>query len=121
MRILIADDEVISRTLLQATLKRLGHEAVVVADGTAAIAALLEPDAPRLAILDWMMPGANGLEVCRAIREHAQAYVYVILLTTRDTPEDMVTGLEAGADDCPDQLAREVRAIRPGAARRLRR
>ena len=90
MRILIADDEVISRTLLQATLKRLGHEVVAVADGAAAIEALLAPDAPRLAILDWMMPGANGLEVCRAIREHAQAYVYSSCsrLATRRGPRD---------------------------------
>jgi len=99
MRILIADDEAMSRTLLQATLKRLGHEVVAVADGTAAIAALLAPDAPRLAILDWMMPGASGLEVCREIRQRAEAYVYVVLLTARDSAEDLVTGLDAGADD----------------------
>jgi two-component system, cell cycle response regulator len=99
MRILIADDEPISRKLLHATLERLGHEVVAVADGSAAIEALLAPDAPRLAILDWMMPGMNGLEVCRAIRERAPAYVYVVLLTARDTAEDVVTGLEAGADD----------------------
>ena len=99
MRILIAEDEVISRTLLVATLRKLGHDVVAVADGAAAIEALLAPDAPRLAILDWMMPNANGLEVCRAVRERAPAYVYVVLLTARDTPEDVVTGLEAGADD----------------------
>ena len=99
MRILIADDEAISRKLLHATLERLGHEVVAVSDGTSAIEALLAPDAPRLAILDWMMPGMNGLEVCRAIRERASAYVYVVLLTARDTAEDVVTGLEAGADD----------------------
>lgn len=99
MRILIADDESISRTLLQATLKKLGHDVVAVSDGSAAIDALLAPNAPRLAILDWMMPGASGLEVCRAIRERATAYVYVVLLTARDTPEDLVMGLEAGADD----------------------
>jgi diguanylate cyclase (GGDEF)-like protein len=99
MRILIADDEPISRRLLQATLERLGHEVVAVADGSEAIEQLLAPDAPRFAILDWMMPGMNGLEVCRAIRERAPAYVYVILLTARDTAEDVVTGLESGADD----------------------
>ena len=99
MRILIAEDELVSRTLLQATLRKLGHDVVAVTDGSAAIEALLGTDAPRLAILDWMMPGANGLEVCRAIRERAPAYVYVVLLTGRDAPEDVVTGLEAGADD----------------------
>ena len=99
MRILIADDEATSRMLLQATLKRLGHEVVAVADGAAATQALLEPDAPRLAILDWMMPGASGLDVCRTIRQQAKGYVYVILLTARDTPEDLVAGFEAGVDD----------------------
>jgi two-component system cell cycle response regulator len=99
MRILIADDDAMSRTLLQATLKRLGHDVIAVADGTAAIAALLAPDGPRLAILDWMMPGADGLEVCREIRDNSEAYVYIVLLTARDSAGDMVTGLEAGADD----------------------
>ena len=99
MRILIADDDAMSRALLQATLKKLGHEVIAVADGTAAIEALLAPDAPRLAILDWMMPGATGIDVCRTIRERASTYVYSILLTARDTADDVVTGLEAGADD----------------------
>lgn len=99
MRILIADDELISRTLLKGTLERQGHEVVAVADGTAAIAALLSSGAPTLAILDWMMPGADGLEVCREIRQHSESYVYVILLTSRDSAEDMVIGLDAGADD----------------------
>jgi diguanylate cyclase (GGDEF)-like protein len=99
MRILIADDESVSRMLLQRTLERLGHEVVAVSDGTAAIAALLAPDGPRLAILDWMMPGADGLTVCREVRQKAASYLYLILLTSRDSADDMVTGLEAGADD----------------------
>jgi diguanylate cyclase (GGDEF)-like protein len=99
MQILIADDEIISRKLLQGTLAQLGHECVAVADGTAAVEALLGTGGPRLAILDWMMPGADGLEVCRVVRERAEAYAYLILLTGRDSTEDMITALDAGVDD----------------------
>lgn len=99
MRILIADDDPVTRRRLEATLARLGHEITAVADGTRASAALLAPDGPRLAILDWMMPGADGLEVCRAVREQAAHYVYLIVLTARDRQEDLVEGLDAGADD----------------------
>jgi two-component system cell cycle response regulator len=99
MRILIADDDPISRRRLEVALVRQGHQALPVTDGTAAIAALAAPGAPRLAILDWMMPGADGLEVCRTLRRRQAPYVYVILLTTRDRREDMVAGLEADADD----------------------
>jgi two-component system cell cycle response regulator len=99
MRILIADDERVSRTLLKATLTKLGHDVVGVDNGIDAIRVLLEPDGPRLAILDWMMPGADGLTVCATVRERASAYVYIILLTSRDRQADMVEGLGAGADD----------------------
>jgi diguanylate cyclase (GGDEF)-like protein len=99
MQILIADDEVISRKLLQGTLAQLGHECVAFADGSTAIEALLGTDGPRLAILDWMMPGTDGLDVCRVVRERAEAYVYIILLTGRDSAEDMITALDAGVDD----------------------
>ena len=99
MRILIADDDPVSRRLLEATLDRLGHQVVSVADGTAATAALLSPDGPRLAVLDWMMPGADGLAVCRAIRRRQAPYVYIILLTSHNRREDLVAGLDAEADD----------------------
>jgi two-component system cell cycle response regulator len=99
MRILIADDDPVSRRLLEATLTRLGHEVVSVVDGTAATAALLLPDGPRLAVLDWMMPGADGLAVCRAIRQRRAPYVYIILLTSHNRREDLVAGLDAEADD----------------------
>jgi diguanylate cyclase (GGDEF)-like protein len=99
MQILIADDELISRKLLQGTLAKLDHECIAVADGSAAIEVLLGADGPRLAILDWMMPGADGLEVCRVVRERGEAYVYIILLTGRDSAEDMITALDAGVDD----------------------
>ena len=85
--------------MLEVTLQRLGHDVVAVEDGTAALTALLDEGSPRMAILDWVMPGADGLDVCRALRERAEQYVYIILLTALDRREDMVAGLEAGADD----------------------
>ena len=99
MRILIADDEPISRRTLEAALMRLGHDVIAVEDGAAALTALARPDAPHLAILDWMMPGADGLTVCRTIRQRPVPYTYVILLTARHLPADMVQALDAGADD----------------------
>ncbi len=117
MRILIADDDLVSRRLLERTLVSQGHEVTAVGDGLAAIAALLAPDAPKLAILDWMMPGATGLEVCRQIRTRPTPYVYVLLLTARGRREDVVTGLDAGADDFLTKPfdALELRArLRPG-------
>jgi diguanylate cyclase (GGDEF)-like protein len=85
--------------MLEATLERLGHDVVSVVDGAAALSLLLHDDGPRLAIVDWMMPGVDGLAVCRAVRERSPQYVYVILLTAQDRREDMLAGLEAGADD----------------------
>jgi diguanylate cyclase (GGDEF)-like protein len=99
VRILIADDEPVARRLLERTLQQLGHQVAVVSNGADALTRLLAPDGPRMAILDWMMPGTDGLGVCRAVRQRPTPYVYVILLTSRDRPEDIVEGLEAGADD----------------------
>jgi DNA-binding response OmpR family regulator len=99
MRILIADDDPVSRRLLERTLQRLGHEVVVVSEGTAARDALLDPAGPRLAILDWMMPGLDGLAVCHAVRQREAPYVYLIMLTARDSDADVVAGLVAEADD----------------------
>ena len=99
MKILIADDEPISRRLLQSALTRMGHDVVPVGTGTEAISALLAADAPQLAILDWMMPDLDGLEVCRIVRERAASYVYLVLLTAKARREDMLAGLEAGFDD----------------------
>ena len=117
MRILIADDDLVSRRLLERTLVGLGHEVVAFEDGLEAMAALLKPDGPRIAILDWMMPGATGLEVCRQVRQRPAPYVYILLLTARDRREDIVTGLDAGADDFLTKPfdALELRArLRPG-------
>ena len=99
MHILIADDDPVSRRLLEATLLRLGHTVVAVADGHTANERLLAPDAPRMAILDWMMPGIDGLGVCDAVRRNAVNYVYIILLTAKDRREDMVAALDGGVDD----------------------
>ena len=99
MRILIADDDPIARRLLERTLQRLGHDVVSCAEGTEALNALLDPTGPRLAILDWMMPGLDGLAVCRAVRRKDAPYVYLILLTSRNGDDDVVAGLVAEADD----------------------
>jgi two-component system cell cycle response regulator len=99
VRILIADDDAVSRRLIEASLVRLGHEVVTVTDGREAIDTLLAAGAPRLAILDWMMPHEDGLSVCRTIRRKSATYVYLILLTSRDRREDMVAALDAQADD----------------------
>ena len=99
MHILIADDDPVARLVLNKTLVRLGHTVVAFDNGSDALAALLAPNGPCFAILDWMMPGADGLTVCRTIRQRLNPYVYVILLTSRDSLADMVEGLDAGADD----------------------
>lgn len=100
MRILIAEDDSTSRRILQAVLKKLGHEVEASENGEQAWARLQQPDAARLAILDWMMPGLDGVEVCRRLREAGKEdHVYVILLTSRAEKHDIVAGLGAGAKD----------------------
>jgi two-component system, cell cycle response regulator len=99
MRILIADDDPVSRRLLEATLCRAGHEVTSVTNGLEAIRVSGLPDSPRMAIIDWMMPGADGLAVCRAIRQRPGPYTYLMMITARDRQEDMIAGLAAQADD----------------------
>ncbi len=101
MKILIADDDAVPRHLLATILERWGYEVVSVADGIDAWRILQGEDAPRVAILDWLMPGLDGLSVCRKVRERAEGapYTYLILLTSRDSKDDVVAGLDAGADD----------------------
>ena len=100
MKVLIADDEAIFRTVVRGILARAGHEVVEALAGDQALAILDAPDAPPMAILDWMMPGLDGIDLCRTIRaREGRVAPYLILLTARDRREDVVSGLDAGADD----------------------
>ena len=100
MRILVAEDARFARHLLQGALAGWGYDVVLAEDGEQAWSALQAADPPSIALLDWMMPGLDGLEVCRKIRKAGrEPYTYVILLTGRDRQEDVVAGLAAGADD----------------------
>jgi diguanylate cyclase (GGDEF)-like protein len=105
MRILIADDSLVSRHLLEATLRKWNYEVIVACDGAEAWRILRGDDPPRLAILDWVMPGLSGPEVCKRVRENARGgeattnYTYILLLTSKSQREDLIEGMEAGADD----------------------
>ncbi|MBK7997873.1 MAG: response regulator [Verrucomicrobia bacterium] len=100
MKVLIAEDDPVSRRLLQAALAKWGYEVTVTANGKEAWNALQTPNAPSLLVLDWLMPEMDGVEVCREARKSdALKSSYIILLTSRGSKEDIVQGLEAGADD----------------------
>jgi two-component system, cell cycle response regulator len=100
LKILIADDETVSRRLLEKTLTRAGYEVSAVENGRLAVDQLRRADAPRLALLDWVMPELDGPGVCRELRQlHERPYTYVVLLTSKESKEDIVIGLESGADD----------------------
>ena len=100
MRILIAEDDFTSRNILTAILKKWCYDPLTTEDGNAAWEALQQPDAPKLVLLDWNMPGLEGLEVCRRLREaDSPNPPYVILLTGRGEKGDIVQGLDAGAND----------------------
>jgi len=100
LKILIADDESLSRRLLEKTLERAGYDVTAVQNGRMAAEQLCRADGPRMALLDWMMPELDGPGVCRQVRQSKeQAYVYMVLLTSKEAKEDIVAGLESGADD----------------------
>lgn len=116
---MIAEDDRVSRAILKLNLEKWGYEVVVCTDGLQAWNELQKPDAPRMAILDWMMPGMDGIQVCQAVRElHQQAYVYILLLTAKNLKQDLLAGLNAGADDYltkpmdPQELELRLRAGR---------
>jgi sigma-B regulation protein RsbU (phosphoserine phosphatase) len=115
MRILIADDDRMSTMMLGRSLKAWGFEVIVVHDGTAAWECISGPNPPELTIADWMMPGLDGIELCRRIRAATLPLpVYVILLTARTSRQDLIAGLDAGADDYltkpfdPDELRARI-------------
>jgi len=99
MRALVADDDRITTAILSRALARSDFDVSLAHDGESAWTVIQEK-APQLAIVDWMMPALNGPDLCRRIRENpTTAHMYVILLTSRDSPEDLVAGLDSGADD----------------------
>ncbi len=102
LKILIADDDIVSRKMLEKALKDCGYKLVITRNGEAAWEALIEDKDIQLIILDWMMPKIDGIELCRKIRnlnKDKNTYTYIILLTSKDTPEDVLKGLSSGADD----------------------
>jgi two-component system cell cycle response regulator len=117
MRILVADDDKIATAVLTRTLKLWGYEPVVAEDGIAALKILSGENAPELMILDWMMPGMTGAELCRYIRKSSlnSRYVYTLVLTGKTERKDLVEALESGADDFiskpfhPDELRVRLR------------
>jgi DNA-binding response OmpR family regulator len=100
MKILIAEDDLTSRRILEAILAKWNYEVIATSDGLEAWQALQTENAPPIAIIDWMMPGMDGVEFCRQIRQtHTLTPTYIILLTSKAQQEDVVAGLEAGAND----------------------
>jgi two-component system, cell cycle response regulator len=100
MKILIADDDTISLRILERNLQKWGYEPVKANDGLEALSLLETDSSIRMTVLDWMMPGLDGIDVCRKIRsESKDMYTYIILLSAKTMKEDIIEGLDAGADD----------------------
>src|SRR5690349_1900905 len=100
VKILAAEDNPVFQSMLRSILTKWGYEVTIAKDGNEAMRALEAADAPQLAILDWMMPGLDGVEVCRRVRAAGrEPYTYILLLTARTESEDRVEGIDAGADD----------------------
>lgn len=117
MKILVADDDRVSLMMMRRMLLQSGFEVTTASDGPGAVEGVLQQGGPRLLLLDWMMPSLNGPEVCKRIRAaKTRGYVYIVLLTAKDTKDDLIAGLEAGADDfltkpChPEELTARLRA-----------
>lgn len=100
MKILVADDDPVNRHLLVSLLTKWNYDVVLACDGNEAWSLLSRHDAPKVAILDWMMPGLDGTQICHRIRNrNGESYVYIVLLTAKYQKADIIEGLEAGADD----------------------
>jgi len=117
VRILIAEDDAVTRKLLEGLARSWGYDVAVSPDGASALESLESAITPQLALLDWMMPGLDGPEVCRAVRLRPDVQpTYLILLTSKSDRADVVSGLEAGADDYlvkpfhPDELRARLNA-----------
>ena len=117
MRVLIAEDDAVTARMLQGLIRSWGYEVVTATDGPSALAMLQSDDAPQLALLDWMMPGVDGPDICRTVRQRIRGdSTYLLLLTARHELSDIVTGLDAGADDYlvkpfePEELRARVKA-----------
>lgn len=99
-RILIADDDMTSRAVLAAVLRKIGYDPVEVEDGDSALLVMTEEDSPSIAVLDWVMPGMNGLDVVKTVREvKGELPPYIIMLTSRGEKSNVVLGLDGGAND----------------------
>ena len=100
LQVLVADDDPVTRAVVTAILRKGGYDVIQAADGDQAWAVLQNIERPPLAVMDWMMPGIDGPEICRRLRMNSTPTpTYVVLLTSRDASADIVAGLRAGADD----------------------
>ena len=100
MRVLVAEDDAVSRKILESSLRRWGHEVVAVGNGDDAWEILSGDDPPRIAIFDWMMPGLDGPEICERLQQREnKLFTFVLILTAKDNTDDIVNALNAGADD----------------------
>ena len=98
MKVLVAEDDAMTREILSSLLTKWGYQPVVTADGSSAMMVVRQADAPHIAILDWMMPGMDGIDVCKRIRERG-SLMYIIMLTGKSEKVDLIAGLESGAND----------------------